>query len=526
MYRLGIDIGGTKVNFGLLDEKKNLCWKQSMLTPHKLGEEAVGEICRQINAKLQEERIKKEEIAVCGVGVPGTVSRDGTRALLVPNLGWNDIPIAQLFEENLGFSVSAIQDSRAAAYGEYCCGAAQGKQTILCITLGTGIGTGIVMDGKVFHGALGSAGEIGHTPLIRDGRACGCGKKGCLEKYVAGLGLDFSAKELWGEKSTAKDLFNRAKEGSSEAKTILDEAVSNLGAALVGAVNLLSPDCLLFSGGLSSQRQLFVDPLIDYIKKYCYFSHQEADFHIGYAALGEDAPMIGAALAAQVKAKKEVKLSASIMCADFLKLASQLQEMERAGIQYIHFDVMDGHFVPNLMLPMDMIQAVRKGTKLPFDIHLMTERPENIIEKLKLQPGDLVSVHWESTPHVQRAIGMIKAAGAGAILALNPATPIEVVRDCLPDLDGVLIMTVNPGFSGQSMVRQSLDKINRMRTYLDQQGYEQLDLEVDGNCSFGKAPKMRSCGANVFVVGTSSVFLPGLSIEEGTRRLLDCIEKN
>ena len=200
--------------------------------------------------------------------------------------------------------------------------------------------------------------------------------------------------------------------------------------------------------------------------------------------------------------------------------------MERAGIQYIHFDVMDGHFVPNLMLPMDMIQAVRKGTKLPFDIHLMTERPENIIEKLKLQPGDLVSVHWESTPHVQRAIGMIKAAGAGAILALNPATPIEVVRDCLPDLDGVLIMTVNPGFSGQSMVRQSLDKINRMRTYLDQQGYEQLDLEVDGNCSFGKAPKMRSCGANVFVVGTSSVFLPGLSIEEGTRRLLDCIEKN
>ena len=181
---------------------------------------------------------------------------------------------------------------------------------------------------------------------------------------------------------------------------------------------------------------------------------------------------------------------------------------------------MDGHFVPNLMLPMEMLDKIRKGTHLSYDIHLMTEKPENIIPLLDLREGDIVSVHWESTPHVQRALQLIKDAGASAALAMNPSTPIECARELLDDIRTVLIMTVNPGYAGQKMVSSSLDKISRMRKYLDALGRQDISIEVDGNCSFENVPKMFAAGAEVFVVGSSSIFNPSCGIAEGTKKLL------
>lgn len=520
MYRLGIDIGGTKINIGLLDEQGNIIVKHMEKIPeNKAYKSVIQSIKKAIYTLLSENNISWEQILTCGIGVPGTVSADGKTAIKVPNLDWRNVNIADEFKSETGIPTKLVQDSRAAALGEYVAGKGKGKEIVVCITLGTGLGTGIVIDGKIFDGALGGAGELGHVPAVPDGRPCGCGKCGCLENYVAGKGLGITAKEVFGENSDAKDIFEKAKGGNQKAKEVLDNAVQLLGGVLVSMTNLLSPDCLLFSGGMSVQTELFVNPLIEYIKEHSYSVPE----YMGLAALGEDAPMVGAALLPQEINARTPKISASVMCADMLHLENDLKKLEEAEIDYLHFDVMDGHFVPNLMLPMEMINKVRKGTKLPFDIHLMTEKPENIIPELNLQKGDIVSVHWESTPHVQRALSLIIDSGADGALAINPSTPIECVRELLPDIKMLLIMTVNPGYAGQKIVAQSFDKIKRTRKYLDDLGYRNIMIEVDGNCSFENVPKMYAAGAEIFVVGSSSVFSLENGIVENTKRLYSLI---
>lgn len=520
MYKLGIDIGGTKINIGLLDERKNSVLKHKEILPkNKECKSVLSSIMKALDSLLSENNISREQIKKCGIGVPGTVSEDGKMAVKVPNLGWENENIADKFKDETGIPTKLVQDSRAAAWGEYVAGNGKNRKIVVCITLGTGIGTGIVIDGKIFDGALGGAGELGHIPIVPDGRKCGCGKSGCLESYYAGKGLDMTAKEIFGENASAKDIFEGAKNGNDKAKEILRDAVLKLGEAIVAMTNLLSPDCLLLSGGMSEQTELLINPLMNYIKEHSYSTPE----YIGLAALGTDAPMVGAALLPQEVNTRIPKIAASVMCADILHLEEDLKKLEEAKIDYLHFDVMDGHFVPNLMLPVEMINKVRCGTKLPFDIHLMVENPESIIPKIKLQKGDIVSVHWESTPHVQRAISLILDAGADAALAINPSTPIECVRELLPDINMLLVMTVNPGYAGQKIVPQSFDKIKRARKYLDDLGYENIMLQVDGNCSFENVPKMFAAGADNFVVGSSSVFKVGSSIQDNTDKLYSLI---
>ena len=162
------------------------------------------------------------------------------------------------------------------------------------MTLGTGIGTGIVIDGKIYTGALLGAGELGHIPAVEGGRPCGCGKRGCLEKYCAGGGLDITARELLGNGNTAKELFSAAKNGNADAQKAIDSAIEILGRAIVSAVNLLSPSCILFSGGLSEE-DTSLTPLIEYVKTHCYSSSGELPV-LKKAELGSLAPLVGAAL--------------------------------------------------------------------------------------------------------------------------------------------------------------------------------------------------------------------------------------
>ena len=211
------------------------------------------------------------------------------------------------------------------------------------------------------------------------------------------------------------------------------------------------------------------------------------------------------------------------MCGDALNYGKTLAELEEAGVELVHYDIMDNHFVPNLMLPMELIPKLRKGTKMPFDIHIMAENPESVIEKLELCEGDYVAVHYEATPHLERAISLIKAKGAKAAVAINPATPIEMLSEIAPRLDMVLVMTVNPGFAGQKLVEGSLDKIERMRKLLDARGLSHVEIEVDGNCSFENVPKMYKAGADIFVTGTSSTFHKDGSVKENTERLLNLL---
>ena len=528
MIKVGVDIGGTKVNIGLFESesKKLIAAEKSYIADVK---DLSVHIKGVIEALCRDNDVNVNSVVSCGVGIPGTVSRDGRRILKAPNIDILTDDIADRLEKELHIPVKVVQDSRAAAWGEYVCGGGQNKDVVVCVTLGTGIGTGIVINGNIYGGGLGCAGELGHLPVKENGRPCGCGKRGCLEKYCAGGGLDITAAELLGEGKTAADLFEQArKEMNREteslkntAKSVIDEAVQMLGAGLVSIVNLLSPDCLLFSGGLSSQEELYLNPVIEYIKSHCY--QTDTLPVIQKARLGENAPLYGAAFL-PISERRKPQLAASIMCADVLHMQEALSEIKAAGIEYLHCDIMDNHFVPNLMMPMEFLNKLRPVTDLPFDFHIMAENPESIIEKLTIKENDIISVHYESTKHLQRAVTMIKEKGARAAVAINPSTPLGALEEILPELDMVLIMSVNPGFAGQKIVATSFDKIRRMRQLLKERGLEHIMIQVDGNCSFENVPKMYEAGADIFVVGTSSVFKKDLSIREGVEKLMAAID--
>lgn len=218
------------------------------------------------------------------------------------------------------------------------------------------------------------------------------------------------------------------------------------------------------------------------------------------------------------------KISASMMCADLLHLEHDIRLLEKYNVEYLHCDVMDGHFVPNWMMFPDMINRMAEATSIPLDVHLMIDDPASILPSLKLREGDVVSLHAESTNHLQRALAAIRARGWTPALAINPATPLCMIEEVLPDFDMLLIMTVNPGYAGQKLVPQGIDKIRRARKFLDDAGYAKTLIEVDGNCSLENVPKMMAAGAEVIVAGSSSIFDKRLGVEEGVKALRRSME--
>ena len=218
------------------------------------------------------------------------------------------------------------------------------------------------------------------------------------------------------------------------------------------------------------------------------------------------------------------EISPSMMCADVMRTAEILRTMEAAGIEHLHIDVMDGRFVPNFTLGTDYCKALRANTEIPLDIHLMVEAPEEKLGWFDITDGDIVSVHAESTKHLQKALSAIAAAGGVPFVALNPATPLSVLDYVLDDIGGVLVMTVNPGFAGQRMIPACLEKIADVREYLDARGRQDALIEVDGNVSFENAAKMRRAGADILVAGTSSVFHKDYTLAEGIARLRAAVE--
>ena len=218
------------------------------------------------------------------------------------------------------------------------------------------------------------------------------------------------------------------------------------------------------------------------------------------------------------------KISPSLMCADFFNLAEELRKLEEGGIELLHIDIMDGEFVPNYTLGTDFVKKLHAATRIPLDIHMMVKNPENKLQWFEIKEGDYVSVHIESSTHIQRTLATIHQMGGKTMLALNPGTPISVLEDLLPDIDAVLIMTVNPGFAGQKLIPQTLEKITRLRKYLDEKGYGHVEIEVDGNVSFENAEKMNRAGANIFVAGTSSIYAKSGTFEENIKQLRAAIE--
>ena len=218
------------------------------------------------------------------------------------------------------------------------------------------------------------------------------------------------------------------------------------------------------------------------------------------------------------------KISPSLMCADLLNLGAELKLLEKAGIEYLHIDIMDGVYVPNYTLGTDFVKRVKAATSIPLDIHMMVENPGSKLDWFEFGEGDYVCLHIESEPHIQRALQAIKARGAKPMVALNPGTPITAIEELLDVIDGVLVMTVNPGFAGQKLVPSTLSKITRMRKFLDDHGYPDIEIEVDGNVSFENARLLSDAGANIFVAGTSSVFHKDHTLSRAIEKLRVNIE--
>ena len=186
---------------------------------------------------------------------------------------------------------------------------------------------------------------------------------------------------------------------------------------------------------------------------------------------------------------------------------------------------MDGCFVPNYTLGTDFVKILKANTAIPLDIHLMVENPESKLDWFQLSPNDYVAVHCESTPHIHKAVAAVKAKGCKALAALNPGTPICALENILDDIDAVLVMTVDPGFAGQKLISSALAKIKSLREYLDEKGYENIEIEVDGNVSFHNAALMNEMGANIFVSGTSGVFSKDGTIKENIEKLRGIIDR-
>ncbi|MDN9010392.1 ribulose-phosphate 3-epimerase [Brevibacillus laterosporus] len=198
-----------------------------------------------------------------------------------------------------------------------------------------------------------------------------------------------------------------------------------------------------------------------------------------------------------------VKIAPSILSADFARLGEEIKDVERGGADWIHVDVMDGHFVPNITIGPLIVDAIRPVTQLPLDVHLMIEEPDRYIAQFAKSGADYITVHQEACRHLHRTIHHIKEQGVKAGVVLNPATPISTIEHVLKDLDLVLLMTVNPGFGGQKFIHSVLPKIRDLRDLLNKRGLSHIDIEIDGGVNAQTARLCEDAGATVLVAGSA-----------------------
>ena len=312
MYYLGIDLGGTNIAAGITDETHKMIVKTSRKTQVPCSGD---EICEQLAAAtketLQKAGLTLDDIPYIGIGSPGTVNRDTGVIEFSNNLGFNNLPLRKLMEDKLGKKTILENDANAAAYGEYQAGALRGAKIGVAITLGTGIGSGIILSGKILAGSNFAGGEMGHTVIVVKGRQCTCGRQGCWEAYASATGLIRTTREameknrssaLW--KVVCGDLknvdgrtaFQAMREGDAVGKAVVNEYIEYLACGLANCINIFQPDILCIGGGVSNEGDPLMIPLKELVAKQVYSINSGKQTVICRAQLGNDAGILGAAL--------------------------------------------------------------------------------------------------------------------------------------------------------------------------------------------------------------------------------------
>ena len=311
-YYLGIDLGGTNIAAGIVDENYNIVMKDSVPTKAPRSGEAIAEdidsLCRSL---LTRSGLSMQDVCWAGFGTPGAVDPVQGIVIFSNNLAFCHEPMVSHLEKRLGCKVYIDNDGNAAAYGEYLAGAGQGSRNMLMITLGTGIGGGIILDGKIYLGLNYAAGEIGHMVIDRNGLACSCGRKGCFEKYAAASALVRQTKEMmqehpeslmWSlvggdlEKVNGKISFDAAEAGDLWAQQVVENYRQYISIGLINLINIFQPDIICIGGGISKQGETLLAPVRELVQKEIYTRFTQKNTAIVAAILGNDAGIIGAAM--------------------------------------------------------------------------------------------------------------------------------------------------------------------------------------------------------------------------------------
>lgn len=314
MYFLGIDLGGTNIAVGVVDENNRIIAKAKRKTRVPCPPE---DLCEQLALTaleaLQNAKITIDDIPWIGVGAPGTVNRATGVVEFANNLFLNNYPLRELLEKRLNKKVIVENDANAAAYGEYKAGALKGAANAVAITLGTGVGSGIIIDGKIYSGFNFAAGEMGHTVIVYKGRHCTCGRDGCWEAYASATGLIALTKEamqkvedhsapIWTlangslDNVNGRTAFDAMRAGDPAGRKVVDQYIGYLGCGLVNCINTFQPEILCIGGGICNEGETLLKPLREYIAREAYTLNTSAKTTLCKAQLGNDAGIIGAAL--------------------------------------------------------------------------------------------------------------------------------------------------------------------------------------------------------------------------------------
>lgn len=313
MYRLGIDLGGTNIVAGVVDKKYKIVAKASCKTAVPRPESEICDSMAEVAKKAVEKaKLTMDDIESVGIGVPGAVNPKTGVIEYSANLFFHNWEVVEMMEERLGKKVHIENDANAAALGEYLSGSAKGARNAVAITLGTGVGGGIIVDGKIYSGSNFAGAELGHMVIVKDGKECACGRRGCWETYASATGLiNLTKQKILSEKLefsymlklcdgdinkvNGRTAFDAMRDGDPTAKSVVEEYISYLSCGLVNIINIFQPDVLCIGGGISNEGENLLGPVRSYVERERYTKHNDKQTVICKCTLGNDAGIIGAA---------------------------------------------------------------------------------------------------------------------------------------------------------------------------------------------------------------------------------------